>query len=95
MEFELEKLLHKDGGSPYRWKSKAPRGGNCRAGFPCHDHMSREFGSKKARAEAYGLPESTIAFRLKSGWTLEEALTVPRFGPRNRQRGIKGVRNAR
>ena len=95
MRFELEKLLHKEGKSPYCWKSKAPRGGNCRAGFICHDHLDRQFESKKKRAEAYGLPESTIDFRLKSGWTLEEALTVPRFGPRNRQRGIKGVRNAR
>ena len=95
MEFELEKLLHKDGKSPYCWKSKAPRGGNSRAGFICHDHLNREFGSKKARAEAYGLPESTIDFRLKTGWTLEEALTVPKFGPRNRQREKKGVRNDR
>ena len=92
MRFELEKLLHKDGKSPYCWQDKRPRGGNCRAGFPCHDHLGQEFGSKKARAEAYGLPESTIDFRLKTGWTLEEALTVSRYGPRNRQRGIRNDR---
>ena len=45
MRFELEKLLHREGKSPYCWQDKRPRGGNCRAGFICHDHLNREFGA--------------------------------------------------
>lgn len=94
MEFKLEKLLHKSKTELLRWAGQKPRGGKCRAGYVCHDHLDRQFESKKKRAEAYGLPESTVDFRLKSGWTLEEALTVPKFA-HNRHTGIKGVRNDR
>ena len=78
MEFKLEKLLT-GRKSPCCWKTKAPRGGWRRHSFVCQDHLGREFESKKKRADAYGLNHTTVDFRLKSGWTLEEALTIPRI----------------
>ena len=76
MEFEIEKLLEGQK-SPCCWKSKYPRGSLRRHSLVCHDHLGREFESKRQRAHVYGLNHTTIDFRLKSGWTLEEALTIP------------------
>ena len=86
MEFEIEKLLT-GRKSPRCWKTKAPRGGWRRHSFVCHDHLGREFESKKKRADAYGQNHTTVNSRLKSGWTLEEALTVPRIDTHERYKG--------
>ena len=78
MEFKLEKLLT---------GQKPPREGWGK--HSCHDHLGCEFESKRKRAEAYGLKHTTVDFRLKTGWTLEEALTTPAG---QRQRGKKNDR---
>lgn len=49
----------------------------------CTDHLGQEFPSKKEMCEAWGLRVGTFEKRLKSGFTLEEALT--------RDPSIKGV----
>ncbi len=41
----------------------------------CIDHNGKIYSSKSARANAYGLSVQCIDFRLKSGWSLEDALT--------------------
>jgi hypothetical protein len=43
----------------------------------CVDHLGKRFESLSERARAYGLHPSVIRARLKSGYTLEEALTKP------------------
>lgn len=90
--FELEKLLQQERKSPRSWKGRTPRGGWRKCSFACADHLNREYSSKKKRAEAYGLPHSTVEFRLKSGWTLEEALTIPKIDSRRCHRGIREIR---
>ncbi len=90
--FELEKLLQQERKSPRSWKGRTPRGGWRKCSFACADHLNREYASKKKRAEAYGLPHSTVEFRLKSGWTLEEALTIPKLDPHGRHDGIRKIR---
>ena len=93
--FELEKLLKEKRKSPRSWKGRTPRGGWRRHSFVCYDHLNREYSSKKQRADAYGLNHTTIDFRLKSGWTLEEALTVPKLDPHGRHDGIRKIRESR
>lgn len=41
------------------------------------DHLGNYFKSVSAMARYYGIPRPTYISRLKSGWSVEEALTVP------------------
>lgn len=45
---------------------------------PVKDHLGNEYPSKRAMCGAYGMPLSTYGNRLNRGWTVEQALTVPR-----------------
>ena len=85
--FELEKLLQQERKSPRSWKGRTPRGGWRKCSFACRDHLGRLYASKKQRADAYGQNHTTVDFRLKSGWTLEEVLTIPRIDPDERYKG--------
>jgi hypothetical protein len=93
--FELEKLLQQERKSPRSWKGRTPRGGWRKCSFACRDHLGRLYASKKQRADAYGQNHTTVDFRLKSGWTLEEALTVPKLDPHGRHDGIRKIRESR
>jgi len=42
----------------------------------CSDHLGNKFKSKLERARFYKKPHSAINYRLNSGYTLEEALTI-------------------
>ena len=45
----------------------------------CKDHLGKEYNSIKEMAEAYGLTYSIFYSRISAlGWTLEEALTIPK-----------------
>ena len=90
--FELEKLLLEGRKSPHSWKGRTPRGGWRKCSFACRDHLGRLYASKKQRADAYGQNHTTVDFRLKSGWTLEEALTIPKIDSRRCHRGIREIR---
>lgn len=69
--FELEKILVKK-------RPKRPAyGGWNKTGKSCVDHLGRVFPSVAARARFYGVPPDRVLNRMKSGWTLEEALTIP------------------
>lgn len=41
------------------------------------DHLGKEFKSKRAMCKHWGVSESTFASRIKSGMSIEEALTKP------------------
>lgn len=41
------------------------------------DHLGNHFKSVSAMTRHYGIPRPTYISRLKSGWTVKEALTVP------------------
>ena len=47
--------------------------------IPCKDHLGQEFPSREAMARHWGLGETNggykVMYRLRRGWTLEEALT--------------------
>lgn len=73
--FELEKLLKKLR-NPTREKNEF-YGGWSHTGKPCTDHLGRKFASVRERAEFYGMIPSVVHNRMKSGWSLERALTVP------------------
>ena len=93
--FALEKLLQEGRKSPHSWKGRTPRGGWRKCSFACRDHLGRLYASKKQRADAYGQNHTTVAFRLKSGWTIEEVLTVPKLDPHDRHDGIRKIRESR
>lgn len=69
--FELEKLLHK------KRPKRQTYGGWLKYGKPCADHLGRVFPSVAARAAFYGVPPDRACNRMRSGWSLEEALTTP------------------
>lgn len=46
--------------------------------FPSTDHLGQHFPSQKAMCEAWGIKYGTYATRLRSGWSVEEALTGDR-----------------
>ncbi|ADL36338.1 hypothetical protein bpr_II401 (plasmid) [Butyrivibrio proteoclasticus B316] len=58
----------------------------------CLDHLGTEYGSKKERARAYGLGNTTVDERLSAGWSLEEALTTPSNHGNKRRVGCKDHR---
>ncbi|MBR3033213.1 MAG: hypothetical protein IKH92_09360 [Clostridiales bacterium] len=45
------------------------------------DHLGNEYPSDRARAQAYGLNDPAVKRRIKTGWSLERALTTPLFSP--------------
>ncbi len=42
------------------------------------DHLGNEYKTKSEMAEAYGLDLKLLYYRIKSGWSLEKALTTPK-----------------
>ncbi len=42
------------------------------------DHLGKTYKSKSEMAKAYGLDLKLLYYRLKSGWSLEKALTTPK-----------------
>lgn len=44
----------------------------------CYDHLGNKFGSYKEMCEFYNISKSTYNSRIREGWTLAEALTIPR-----------------
>ena len=47
------------------------------ASFKVKDHLGNKFKSVSAMAKHYGMSRCTYISRIKSGWSIEEALTVP------------------
>ena len=47
------------------------------ASFKVKDHIGNKFKSVSAMAKHYGMSRCTYISRIKSGWSIEEALTVP------------------
>jgi len=43
----------------------------------CYDHLGNEYPSRRALAEAYGIDEYILKNRLRSGMSLEDALSQP------------------
>ena len=41
------------------------------------DHLGNEYKTKSEMAEAYGIDIKLLYYRLKTGWSLEKALTTP------------------
>ena len=41
------------------------------------DHEGNVYNSVKEMCEAFDVPERTFRLRLKNGWSLEKALTIP------------------
>ena len=54
-----------------------PVGGNPEAQKKYTDHKGNSFPSLKAMADAYGIPDPTFRQRLRSGYSMKEALTTP------------------
>lgn len=48
------------------------------ASCPCTDHEGREYPSEQAMCDAWGMSVAMFKGRLRLGWSLEEALTVPK-----------------
>ena len=48
------------------------------ASCPCEDHEGREYPSEQAMCDAWGMSVAMFKGRLRLGWSLEEALTVPK-----------------
>lgn len=82
--FELEKIL-KNQGNATREKNEC-YGGWSHTGKPCTDHLGRKFASVRERAEFYGMIPSVVHNRMKAGWNLEQALTVPPLTDRHKGR---------
>lgn len=49
---------------------------------PWTDHTGREHPSFTAMCEAWGTRRDLVKFRIRRGWSLERALTVPLYGKR-------------
>lgn len=49
---------------------------------PWTDHTGREHPSFTAMCEAWGVRRDLVKYRIKRGWSLERALTVPLHGKR-------------
>ena len=48
-----------------------------RSGHRCTDHKGNRFRSEEEMGRHYGISASAYRYRIKNGWTLEEALTTP------------------
>lgn len=44
---------------------------------PVRDHLGREFLTKKAMAESWGIAVVNLFNRIRLGWSIEDALTKP------------------
>ena len=49
---------------------------------PWTDHTGRVFPTFTALCEAWGMRRDLVKHRIKKGWSIEAALTVPRYGKR-------------
>lgn len=49
---------------------------------PWTDHTGREHPSFTAMCEAWGARRDLVKFRIRRGWSIERALTVPLYGKR-------------
>lgn len=49
---------------------------------PWTDHTGREHPSFTAMCEAWGVRRDLVKHRIKKGWSIERALTVPLYGKR-------------
>lgn len=49
---------------------------------PWTDHTGRTFPTFTALCEAWGARRDLVKFRIRRGWSLERALTVPLYGKR-------------
>lgn len=45
----------------------------------CKDHTGREFTSITKMCYFWGIPEQLYSYRINAGWSLEKALTTPRY----------------
>lgn len=45
----------------------------------CKDHTGREFASITKMCHFWGISEQLYSSRLKAGWSVEEALTTPKY----------------
>lgn len=46
-------------------------------GMPCKDHLGNDYISKSAMTAAYHISNNIFHSRIKNGWSLKDALTVP------------------
>lgn len=53
---------------------------------PWTDHTGREHPSFTAMCEAWGMRRDLVKHRIKKGWSIERALTAPRYGKREEGR---------
>lgn len=67
--------LRTDGLKPADAYRRAPK---AVASCPCADHEGREYPSEQAMCDAWGMSVAMFKGRLRLGWSLEEALTVPK-----------------
>ena len=49
---------------------------------PWTDHTGREHPTFTAMCEAWGVRRDLVKFRIRRGWSIERALTVPLYGKR-------------
>ena len=68
--------LRTDGLKPADAYRRAPK--KAPASGPCADHEGREYPSEQAMCDAWGMSVAMFKGRLRLGWSLEEALTVPK-----------------
>ena len=47
--------------------------------YRCTDFSGNVYESMTAMAHRYGLSHVTVNYRLKAGWTLKQALTMPLY----------------
>ena len=68
--------LRTDGLKPADAYRRAPK--KAPASGPCADHEGREYPSEQAMCDAWGMSVAMFKGRLRLGWSLEDALTVPK-----------------
>ena len=56
-------------------------------GIHCKDHLGNKFNSIKSMCDKWGIPNDTYNFRIKNGWSIEDALTKK---PEFRKHSVSG-----